>query len=179
MWFTNTNWILRSGPMRIEGHRSDNLGFDAARLQVCLCDGVGQDVGLHWHGPPPPWHEARLLWGDVGSDGHSYEHRGQRLLWLGFGNELFGNWHRPWAPVAGNKFLVWKHYFYPLRIKKTALLPCVFRLLKFPYFLRILRSSLSRIFILHGDYNNSECNMQCLLTTLTLDTKYLLGPVAN
>ena len=33
--------------MRIEGHWSDNLGFDAAGLQVSLGDGVGQDVGLH------------------------------------------------------------------------------------------------------------------------------------
>ena len=33
--------------MRIEGHRSDNLRFDAAGLQVSLSEGVGQDVGLH------------------------------------------------------------------------------------------------------------------------------------
>ena len=100
-----------SGPVGIVAHWSNNLGFDDIWLQVCLCDGVSENVGLRWPRPPPTWHEARLLRGDIGRDGRSYEHRGQRPLGLRLGNKLFRNWHRTWATVAGGQVLVWKCFF--------------------------------------------------------------------
>ena len=65
-----------SGPVRIITHWSNNLRFDAARLQVCLCDGVCQDIGLNRPRPPPARQGARLLRGDIGGDGHRNEHGG-------------------------------------------------------------------------------------------------------